>query len=170
MAWHSMEDQGFPDYVINEYGHVQSIINERLIRPSFNQHGFPYVQLRDEIGDRKARGVASLVAERFLMDPEDPMDNTLIRKDGDKNNTHYSNLAWRTRSYSINYHKDLEVDRAGLFNYPVYSLESGSGRHVRFDTMRDAAIFYGVREVELFNNLAAGIPVHYAWHVTMYKS
>lgn len=170
MPWSSLEPLGFPDYVLNEYGHVQSFKNKRLIKPSYNQYGFPYVQIRDSDGQRRARGTASLVAHLFLDDPSSPADNTLIRKDGDKVNTHVDNLAWRTRSYAINYHRDLEINVGGLFNYPVYSLESGSGRHVRFNTMREAAIYYGVREVELFDNMAAGVPVHYASHVTMYKN
>lgn len=170
MSWTSLEPVGFPDYIINEYGHVQSFINRRAIKPSLNQHGFPYVQLRDGEGDRKARGIASLVASIFLDEPRNPSDNTLIRKDGIKTNTHYENLAWRSRSYAITYHKELDLNKAGLFNYPVYSLESGSGRHVRFNTMREAGIFYGVRELELFDNVAAGIPIHYASHVTMYKN
>lgn len=168
MSWSSMEPVGFPDYVMNEHGHVQSLNNKRAIKPSYNQHGFPYIQLRDAEGDRKARGILPLVAKMFLDEPLDKNDNTLIRKDGDKRNTHESNLAWRTRSYAIRYHNELR--EPGLFNYPVYSLDNSTGRHARFLTMREAAIFYGVREEELFNNMTGGTPVYYASDVTIHKN
>lgn len=166
MLWESLDPAGFPDYFINEHGHVRSY-DGHPVNVTYNQAGYPCVQIRDESGSRKVRSVMSLVARIFLDEPERDTDDTLIRKDGDKNNTHVSNLAWRTRSYAINYHRSLRGE--GLFNYPVYALENGGERHIRFETMRQAAIHYGVIERYLFDNMTAGDSVYYAPHVQMYK-
>lgn len=170
MDWYPMGSVGFPDYNINEYGHIFSVKRNKVVDPSINQAGIPYVYIRDSEDERQTRSISHLVASIFLDTPQDPSLNTLIRKDGSKVNTHKDNLAWRTRSYAINYHKELELNRVGMFPYPVYALEAGDGRHVRFKNMREAVIRYGVREVELFDNLAAGVPIFFAPHVTMYKA
>lgn len=167
MLWESLDPAGFPDYFINEHGHIRSY-DGYPVNVTYNQAGFPYVQIREEDGSRKVRSVMSLVARIFLDEPERDIDDTLIRKDGDKNNTHASNLAWRTRSYAITYHRALKGE--GIFNFPVYALENDGERHIRFETMRQAAIHYGVLEQELFNNMTSESEVYYAPHVQMYKN
>lgn len=170
MDWQAMDHIGFPDYKINGNGDIFSLVRQRLIFPSHNQDGRPYVNLRAESGERFIQSVASLVAKVYLGKPMDPYDSTVIHKDGDRSNVHYTNLAWRSRSYAIMYHKEVEAGGERLYDLPVFVVERGTGVYKNFATLTEASVHYGVREIDLLHNLVSEDPLYYEDYVSVYKA
>lgn len=152
-------------YFVNEKGEVYRPDTSRYLTVSTNQGGVRYVTLERVDGSRANYSVASLVAHAYLEEP-DPIrcgrTPTLIFKDGNKENFHKDNLAWRTRSYAIRYTKHMRhVYAEKVKRIPVRSIESG-GAVRYFPSIHDCAVHYGVRSFEIVNSLENGDEVYFA--------
>ncbi len=98
--------EGF--YEVSNYGRVRSIervvehqrygkmlVSAKLLKPWNNMHGYCNVNLMKD-GERKVFKVHRLVAEAFIPNPENKY--AVNHKDGNKENNHYLNLEWCTKS------------------------------------------------------------------------
>lgn len=101
-------------YQISNLGRVKSLgryknnpqgmrtywVEERILRPQTNIHGYIYYCLKKD-GDRKNHTGHRLVASAFLPNPDNlPLIN---HKDESRNNNHVDNLEWCTHQYNTNY-------------------------------------------------------------------
>lgn len=134
-------------HVVSTYGRVMNTKNRRILKPFVNSYGAVSVNFVGRNGVAIGRPVPLLVAKAFLADGRLNGFDAVISLDGDRQNTHVSNLAWRTKSYALKYHKQFRLqDRK---NYtptpPVYDSETG----MIFSCARAAAMFLGYIETEL---------------------
>lgn len=159
-AWKSLEDLGYPNYKINTQGTIVHSRTGRVKRPSQNQYGTLYVSLSNGDSPKKVYPVATLVAHSFIgIDPERPLFNTVIHRDGDRSNCNVKNLAYRTRSYAIRYHKRIAaMSRFQTpYSYPVES-EEADGTVKHFESLYDASIHYGLNPSDIANCCHKEIP------------
>lgn len=151
----------FPDYAVSSLGQVMSRMTDLIKTQSLNQQGIPSVLLmRDRQQNRRA--VAPLVANAFLDPPESDAFDTPINLNGNRLDNRATNLMWRPRWFAIAYHKDMlkpQIRRNNAYGY----INTRDGR--RFEEERDAAQFYGVRELEVYLSACNNEPVFPTWDI-----
>ena len=112
------EIEGSLGYEISNYGHVRHKINDNKyndIKLQLNQK-FKYYQamiycMVDGVKKMKLVNVHKLVGEYFLKKPDDPEQNFVFHKDGDKLNNFYKNLGYRYRSDVLSKEKGIYYKR-----------------------------------------------------------
>lgn len=86
---------GFPRYYIDYKGNVFSRFKGRHIKPSITR-GYYCIRISNNSGQIQ-RGLAKLVAETFVPNPN-PKELKYVRhKDGDASNNSFDNLEWCTK-------------------------------------------------------------------------
>lgn len=96
-----------PTYEVSNLGKVRLIRTGRLKEFSYNQYGAPYVGVYDIHRQKNVnKPVATLVAEMFV-ERENREFNTVVHLNADRTDVRADNLVWRTRSFAINYHKQI---------------------------------------------------------------
>lgn len=85
---------GFPGYFITKEGVVYK--TDRIIKPMKGTRGCLRVKLRYPTASRQymRAGLATLVAEHFVHNPNKGRNKYVIFKDRDRHNCHAANLAW----------------------------------------------------------------------------
>lgn len=162
----SLGFMGFPNYFVYENGQIESLKTGRYLKRFYNQHGAAFVTLTSPEGRRLHKTLVVLVAEAFLDVPPEGWD-TVLRRDGTHRNTHYTNLAWRTRPYAIRYHKEIRHDT--LHPFKVYVKDPDHpGEPQEFPDLREVAMHYAVCETDLAKNMLHGTPLYFAPGVEVY--
>lgn len=87
-------------YKINDYGVIQNIKTNKIIKPSINKYGYYQVSLYNN-GKSKNELVHRLVAQTFLTNKENK--STVNHIDGDKLNNNISNLEFATQKEQSNH-------------------------------------------------------------------
>lgn len=136
---------GFPGYLVSNHGRVMNYNYERIKVASPNQQGIPSVNLIKDAKQNR-RSVAVLVAKAFLPPPPRSAFDTPINLDGDRSNNAVDNLAWRPRWFAVKYHAQFKMDPPFNYRGGVYCTTTDEW----FDTLRDAAMKYGLLEKEIF--------------------
>src|SRR5215213_4286201 len=97
----------FPGYSVSDYGRVRNDYSGRIMAMVRNQAKVIHVGLVRE-GRQYKRSLARLVALVYL--PRNTLDHftTPIHLDGDPENNHYANLAWRPRDFADAYHRQYK--------------------------------------------------------------
>jgi len=109
------EIPGFPRYRVSEYGHVHNTESGKFINGSLNGNGrYPAVVLYRGDGTRAQKFTHRLVAEQFV--PVRSGKPEVNHIDGNKQNSHASNLEWVGRRENVHH-----AVRSGL----VSKLSSG---------------------------------------------
>jgi len=137
----------FPGYSVSDAGFVMNEETGRMLKPCSNQRGIVNVGLRRD-GIQHKRSVAILVAEAFIMTTRSLTFNTPINLDGDRFNNRVTNLVWRPRWFAIKYLQQFNRSPMG-FNKSVEELKT----HEKFETLWEAAITFGLLEMDLFKSL-----------------
>lgn len=152
---------GFPRYLVSNTGEIKDTRTNRLLTQSKNQHGIMSVGLVQN-GLLYRKSVPLLVARHWLSAPEEEHYNTPIHLTGEKSNCNVENLMWRPRHFAVRYH--LEKSKPLDEVFPIFCFET----HETFDSVRDASIYYGMLEADIFRSLQEHTPV---WpdHVTFIK-
>lgn len=137
----------FPGYSVSDTGFVMNEETGRTMRTTSNQRGIVNVGLRRE-GIQYKRSVAVLVAEAFIMTARSLAFDTPINLDGDRCNNRAINLVWRPRWFAIKYFQQFNRSPMG-FNKALEELKT----HEKFETLWEAAITFGLLEMDLFRSL-----------------
>lgn len=136
---------GFPDYIISNYGTIQNVRTGRYIKPQINSQGHLCVALYQD-GIRKNRSVGRLVAETFVpvfnLFSNDAKFNTVLYLDNDLKNVRSDNLVWRPRDFVYTYRLEFASIQMGWRLGPFELLETGEV----FNTPRECATRYGALE------------------------
>lgn len=150
--WRGLEDLELSRYSVSSFGRVMNNDTDRILRQHQNQSGVQQVQIVDDKGRRANLSVAKLVASYFVPGWTHFAD-TPINLDGDRSNNHMDNLAWRSRRFAIRYNWQFENPPP-----PLQEIECENTLE-RFDSIRHAAVHYGLIETEIAVSLYAGTPV-----------
>lgn len=134
---------GFRNYLVSEEGFVRHENNSQDLACLVNTTGVVYVTLWQD-GKRYSRGLARLVAQTFLPEPEFPHFDTPINLNGDGSDNRVTNLMWRPRWFAVKYHKQFDEKPKG-FRVPIVDLDSGE----RFPTSWEAAIKFGLLDHDI---------------------
>jgi hypothetical protein len=134
----------FPGYSVSNHGRVRNDATNRILIMVVNQAGVLMVGLVKG-GRQYKRGVAKMVAERWLPHNTNDAFDTPMHLDGDRTNCAADNLVWRPRAYTAKYLRQFEQYRPPFINCPIEEVETGTV----FPNSWEAAKHYGLREYEV---------------------
>lgn len=150
------EIEGFPDYMVSNYGLV--IHRSRPNTPrsvSINHQGFPNLVLfkKEHPGSRYLRQVNKLVATAFL--PEPPSNLTAVwHKDGNLQNCYFENLKWDLRSRVMEWN---EMNRDGEPKFHTGAvMDNRTG--LLYTNALELALHIGATETEIVRRIEAYPP------------
>lgn len=150
---------GFPEYEISDYGAVYSKHTKQELSLSLNTRGHAKVNLSRE-GVVHTRSVRVLVAQAFLEVPTDyesrQGDLDVINLDGNAENNHWENLAWRPHWFAWKYARQFNQPIPD--EYHVYLLNTLTGE--TFDSVMAAGITYGEIWEYVYGSAISGRPVY----------
>lgn len=138
---------GCSNYLIFPSGLVKNRSTGRELRHSHTIQGAIKVSIKGDDGKLRTYSVKRLVAESFLPLITDTIDvaepnlwNTPIQLDGNQDNVHVFNLAWRPRNFAHRYSRQFIND------YGYYHQEGvlNVSRALAYENIYDAAITDGV--------------------------
>lgn len=135
-----------PNFRVNRDGDVINAKTDNIKQTSVNAQGVLKVQVTvDRVPT--TRSVAVLVAEAFLTDPHPPQFNSIIHLNGDRLDCRVENLARRSRSFAIRYHRqfDARLEQQTMRGHHYYMPETG----YHFETVRDVVTKYGLLGIDL---------------------
>ena len=130
--------EGFPNYMISNYGVVTNLRTrkEMILSPTMN--GDLTVGLTR--GGRQYRfSVKGLVARTFVPGESDEF-NTPVLLDGDKYNLYFENIVWRPRWFAWKYARQFSHPEKWYLQGPIYESTKG----VLYDSFMDASIRNGI--------------------------
>ena len=82
----------YPNYAVSKDGRIKSIRFNRILKPSYSDSGYAYVNLSHG-GLIKSTAIHKIVIEHFK--GLKPAENYVVdHKDGNKTNNHIDNLEW----------------------------------------------------------------------------
>lgn len=142
-----LEVLDFPGYSVSNQGRVRNDYTGRLLVIFRNQHGVSHVSM-NKAGRQYKRGIAKLVAERFL--PHTTLDElpTPIHLDGDRSNNDVSNLAWRPKWFADQYTKQWNYHGTRI-NGPIIDVTTGT----RYSNSTEAAKQHGLLERDILESI-----------------
>lgn len=155
--WVDVED--FPDYEISDHGSVYSKKSRKLLALSRNASGCVKVNFYSREG-LATRAVHVLVADAFVPLPEDEysLDTILevINLDGNQENNHYTNLAWRPHWFAWKYTRQFRQEIPP--EYDVYLLNTLTGQV--YDSVMTAGVADGLIWEYVYNSAVTGRSVY----------
>lgn len=143
----------FPGYSVSNIGRVRNDETGGMLVIHRNQSGVAHVSLQR--GKRQyKRGVAKLVADRFL--PHTTIDDipTPIHLDGDRTNNCAENLQWRPKWFADRYTNQWNT-RGARVSQPIVDVRSGE----RYANSTEAAKAHGLLEVNILQSVLDGVKV-----------
>ena len=150
--WDKIED--FPIYSISDFGRVRNELRGTLLKNCYVQYGMLVVSLYRD-GKQHRRSVATLVAGSFIPSPPREDFTTIIHKDGNRDNCHYTNLDWRPRHFAIRFHRERMLSPFPNWRLPFRMLDTGE----IFSTPSECAVKYGLLEGGIYLALVNQSPV-----------
>ncbi len=146
---------GFPRYAVSSLGRIYNKIFESYMSPSSStKQGHLKISLIDEFNDRRAMGVAYLVANAFVPRPNYLCKEVIIL-DGDLSNVAARNLAWRGPRTAYLYGQQLRRQPKAVYNLPVRNIDTGA----EYETIVQAGMADGVLFQEIWESTYTGKPV-----------
>lgn len=134
----------FPGYSVSNKGRVRNDLTRRIMVTVHNRGGVLMVGLfRDRCQFK--RGVAKLVAEKFL--PHNTLEtfDTPMHLNGDRSDCSADNLVWRPRWYVHKYQQQFESYRQPYIDRKIMDEKTGD----IYANSWEAAIANGLREFEV---------------------
>lgn len=95
--------KGFEKYVFFDDGRVWSRSKHHFMNPCINVDGYPQTMF-----NRKSKTVHRLIAMAFVQNPHNYTEVNHI--DGNKQNNHFTNLEWCTRSHNVKHTYKLKLN------------------------------------------------------------
>lgn len=114
---------GFAGYSVSSHGRIRNDHTGRILAKTINSHGTQIVGMM-RAGIQAKRSVPVLVAKAFLARAPMRGFDTPINKDGDRENNHISNLAWRPTWFAAKFHRQFVFPTNG-YKTPIYDVRTG---------------------------------------------
>jgi hypothetical protein len=154
-----IEVSDFPLYVVSDWGRVIRTDNDRLVTATKNTRGIPIVGLMKE-GRQFKRALNVLVATAFVTKPDLPTFDAVINLDGNRENNHYSNLAWRPMWFARRYAQQFN-DGHDTYDHPIEDVATG----ITYMNSYSAAVHHGLLDVDILIGMAEQL---YVWPTRQY--
>ncbi len=149
----------FPDYEISSHGNVFSKRTNTQLAPSWNGLGSLKVNFSVN-GEKHTQSIKVLVAKAFVELPTDlyssQLDLDVINIDGDQQNNHYMNLAWRPHWFAWKYTRQFKD--GPLPEYSVYLMNTLTG--AVYSSVMNAGVADGVLWEYVYNSAITGRQVY----------
>lgn len=130
-------------YFVDDGGRVFNQFGRRLSNHINGKREYPYVEFGHKVNGRTVRKryfVHRLVAELFLPNPSNlPQVNHI---DGNKNNSHLSNLEWVSAGENQTHSRYVLGNVTGFEDKPVECIETGTVYRSTRDAWRDTKVGY----------------------------
>lgn len=143
----------YENYEVSSHGRIRHARSKAIKRPSLNQNGIPYVQIWDlNLRKNVGKPVAALVAEAFV--PRDHADfTTIVHLNADRTDMRLENMVWRSRSFAINYHRQI-VDRDGkeFVDHTFECIETGDQHHSTYQVAMSEGVLPSAIFSSVLNN------------------
>lgn len=138
------------NYEVSDRGRVRHAVSKIIKKPTLNNFGIPYVSMWDRTRRRNVnKPVATLLAETFIPRGSDDC-NTIVYLNGNREDLSIANLVWRTRSFAINYHRQISLREAKDFNdHEFECMETGEVHHSTYQV----AMAEGVLPSAVFSSI-----------------
>lgn len=117
------EVEGFPDYLISEYGVVWDTRQNKELKWIKN-NTFNCVNMYNHAGKKELVKIHQAVAKTYLVKPENA-SKIVVHKDLNRDNNHYSNLEWKIKKSPDKKAKTRVVRKDGITkeqNKKIYSV------------------------------------------------
>jgi len=154
--------QGFPNYILSNYGEVVSEKSRRLIKASRTKQGALKVGLVLD-GDQYTMSLKVLVATHFV-EGETQIFNTPIQLDNNQENVRADNLVWRPRWFAWKYKRQFEDIHRWLYQTKYIDLETGA----EYATMFDIATVNGLLCRDVEKGIITHQPIFPTWQEFRY--
>lgn len=155
-----MDIIGFPNYLIYEDGRVWSKWGAgRFIKPSINNEGYYFVNIRNANREGKNKLIHRLVAEYYIVNPENK--SFVDHIDNCRRNYAVTNLRWCSRSENNSNTVKIKKNNTGIkgvyltkdFKYTSTIMCNGIRYALgTFLNKKDAHIAYETKAKELFGD------------------
>lgn len=156
-TWVDIPD--FPDYEISDHGRVFSKRYQQNLSQSPNTRGHMKINLSKD-GVIKTVSVRVLVAQAFIEVPTDIEsqrgDLDVINLDGNPENNHVDNLAWRPHWFAWKYTRQFNQPIPGEYHTPVLNTLTGEA----FENVMDAGVAHGELWEYIYNSAVTGRQVY----------
>lgn len=143
----------FPGYSVSSWGRVRNERTGRVLTLLRNQNGVTHVGMNRN-GLQHKRGVAKLVAKRFLRHTTLDDFDTPIHLNGDRSDNQASNLAWRPKWFADTYTRQWNFYGARI-DQPIRDIDSGES----YVDSTDAAKTHGLLERDIVQSILTGVKV-----------
>ena len=148
----------FMMYAVSNYGRVINLKSGREMTYSPTQYGDLTVGMMKN-GKQWRRSVKVLVAKAWVPG-ESLIFDTVINKDSDRRNNHYTNLAWRPRWFAWKYHHQFYAPPTWAHHGPVMCVET---QYV-YDSIGAVAVEEGVMMDDVRKSITFGTRVFPTGH------
>lgn len=138
--------QGFPNYIVSNFGEIINEDTGRVIRQSRNSAGIYKVGLHRD-GSQHTRSVKVIVADAFV-EGRTEVFNTPVQLDNDASNLKADNLVWRPRWFAWKYHKQFEDRYLEAYQRKIGYVNLDTGQ--TYDSIFEIAITHGVMMDKVF--------------------
>lgn len=130
-------------YFVNKSGTVFNRFGRQMSSHMDTNREYPYVEFRSKVNGQMARKkyyIHRLVAELFIPNPDGLLQVNHI--DGDKENSHVSNLEWVTPSDNQLHSRYVLGNNTGFADTPVVCIELGKFYKSTKEAWRDTGVGY----------------------------
>lgn len=148
----------FPSYLVSNRGYVVKEIGGPPLTMSPTQYGDLTVGLMKD-NYQYRRSVKTLVARAFVAGETEVFD-TPVLLDGNRNNLHFKNIAWRPRWHAIAYIKQFDKQEDWWFLGPIMDMDT---KQV-YTNFIEAAISTGTLVSDIRNGYLNGTRVFPSGH------
>lgn len=146
--WSEISD--FPEYLVSDHGRVMHKKREAFVTPTRKPNGLVMVGLMRYCEERQRsvqhkRSLPLLVADAFVPRNErQSAFDTPIQLDGNRENTHHTNLMWRPLWFARKYMAQFQSNDVS-FDRPVEDVET----MIVYETSMAAAMANGLLDTEI---------------------
>lgn len=146
----------FPYYEVSDLGRIFNRKYEQMMRISYTNHGHAKITLTDYWHKRHTRSVAQIVAEAFVLPPNEMCDQVMVL-DGDLRNLKASNLVWRPRWYAWKYTRQLKTQQPLHYrNLMVANIKT----NVAYDNIVTAGQIEGLLYEDIWRSTYTGTAIY----------
>lgn len=143
----------FKLYAVSNLGRVLHTRFNRIMVQSPTQYGDMTVGLTKNNAQHR-RSVKRLVAAAWV-DGQSLLCDSVINKDGDRTNNHYTNLGWRPRWFTWKYHQQFDQIPSWAYTGPIHDILNEQ----IYETILDVMMYNGELLEDIRRSISHGTRV-----------